>query len=210
MTESRRLSIYCVRHGRPSLRYSHTPWRWISAGELNRLFDAYDEAGLDARWNEPRLNFLRKNRSVDWWRNLVSAPALSSDLPRAFETAALYTGGAAADIPRDALFRETPLARFRWTGIKMPTIALLTLARFGWYTGWLDCAESRRDTHIRVRAAADRLEAEAAAAADGRITLYSHGFFLWLLGRELRQRGWRSAKTGPFRYLEPAEFVRAV
>lgn len=206
MTEASTHRIYCIRHGRPSLRYSHTPWRWVTAGEMNRLFDAYDEAGLDPHWNPPRLDELKSAFHIDWWQTLTDAHTISSDLPRALETALLYTGRPSADIPTDALFRETPLARFRRTGLKLPTVFLLTLARFGWYTGWLECAESRSETRARVQAAADHLEQRVTQR--GQIALYSHGFFLWLLGRELRQRGWISTKTGPYRYLEPAEFMR--
>ncbi|MCR9141699.1 MAG: histidine phosphatase family protein [bacterium] len=205
MSASRESRIFCIRHGRPSLRYSHTPWRWITAGELNRLFDAYDEAGLDSEWNAPRLEAMQAAADPGWWQNLLTARTISSDLPRAFETALLYTQKKPDDVPQDALYRETPLARFRWTRLKLPTVFLLTLARFGWYTGWMDCAESRRDTLARVQAAADRLE--ALATEQGSIALYSHGFFLWLVSRELRRRGWETQKAGPFRYLEPAEFV---
>ncbi len=199
-------TIYCVRHGRPSLRYSHTPWRWISAGEMNRLFDAYDEAGLDPEWNPAYLEDLQSAADPEDWERLTDAFARSSDLPRAFETALLYSDRPGSEIPQDPLFRETPLARFRTTGLRLPTVLLLTLARFGWYSGWLDCAESRGATHARVLAAADVLESDA--DEHGRVALYSHGFFLWLLGRELRRRGWLSAKTGPYRYLEAAEFRR--
>lgn len=201
-------TIFCIRHGRPGLRYSHTPWRWLTAGEMNGLLDAYDAVGLHPEWNAARLDEMKNAIAAERWHAITTAHSLSSDLPRAFETALLYTRRDASEVPSSSIYRETPLARFRWTGLKLPTMALLALVRLGWYTGWMQCTESRTETHARVRAAADQLEQHA--ADHHRIAVYSHGFFLWLLGRELRRRGWHSTKTGPYRYLEPAEFQRPV
>lgn len=201
------IAIHFVRHGRPTLRYTHTPLRWITAGELNRLLDAYDDAGLDPDWNRGHLPVVRATHSPVDWQAITRAHGIASDLPRAFETALLFSGRPPAAIATSQLFRETPVARFRWTGLRLPTFALLTMVRIGWFTGWMRCLETRRDSLARVRAAANHLE--DAAARHGAVTLYSHGFFLWLLSRELRQRGWVSAKSGPFRYLECAIFRRA-
>ena len=212
------VELWLVRHGRPSVRYSHTPWRWVRAGELNHQFDAYDLAGLEAEWNQQYLPRARGRLSAEEQTRFARAHVISSDLPRAVETAALYTGRPAAEISTNALFREVPLARFRWTWLKLPTVMLLSCARLGWLTGWMQCEEHRPATHRRVHAAADLLEQmladqqeHAGARADTEptaIALYAHGFFLWLLGRELRRRGFASEKDGPYKYLEIARFTR--
>lgn len=211
--------LFLVRHGRPSVRYSHTPWRWVRASELNRQFDAYDLAGLEAGWNREHLGQARERLGADEQNRFARARVIASDLPRAVETAALYTGRPVAEIHTDALFREVPLARFRWTWLRLPTVVLLSCARLGWLTGWMHCEEHRPITRRRVHAAADVLEAmlvdsdsatalDDAGATPTAIALYAHGFFLWLLGRELRRRGFQSEKDGPYRYLEIARFFR--
>lgn len=205
--------LFLVRHGRPSVRYSHTPWRWIRAGELNAQFDAYDLAGLEPEWNRQHLERARTALAPDAQLRFAGARVLSSDLPRAVDTAALYTGRPTTGIPTDAQFREVPLARFDWTWLKLPTVFLLSIARLGWLSGAMRCEEHRPATLRRVDAAADFLEGlfgngEGDGTARQPIALYAHGFFLWLLGRELKRRGWRSEKEGPYRYLEIARFER--
>ncbi|MCB1314851.1 MAG: histidine phosphatase family protein [Leptospiraceae bacterium] len=184
-----------MRHGRPTLRYSHTPWKWLRAGELNALLDAYDEAGLHPTWNREQLT------------GKIQARPIASDLPRALETAALFSDWPIDQIEISPLLREVPLARFRWTGLRLPTLILLTLTRLGWLTGWMRSAERRPATRLRVKAAADLIEARCREHTH--LAVYSHGFFLWLLGRELHRRGWHSAGIGPYRYLQAIEFTRA-
>jgi Histidine phosphatase superfamily (branch 1) len=174
------------------MRYADSLWQVLRAGRLNELLDQYDETGLLRIWNRRRV------------KTRITAPAISSDLKRAVETAALFTGAPAQAIETSPLFRETPLARFRAENLRLPLIALLALVRFGWFTGWMQCGEGRRETLARVRRAADELERRA--LRDREIALFSHGFFLWLLSRELCARGWVTEKRGPFRYLETAEF----
>ncbi len=188
-----------MRHGRPTLRYSGEPRRWLRAGEMNRLLDAYDDAGLEPTWNRERLPGPIPPET---------AHPISSDLPRALDTAVLYTGLSVTDIEINAMFREIPLGRFRNEGLHLPTWLLLLIVRWGWFTGWQPAAESRRESLHRVRAAADYLERKVTDVPQRQVALYSHGFFLWLLGRELRRRGWESPKRGGYVYLEQARFER--
>ena len=185
--------ITLVRHGRPTVRYSHTPWTWRTAREMNGLLDAYDLAGLDAGWNGPRAG------------DPINAYPISSDLPRALETAHLV----AKKVHRmevSPLFREVPVGRIPWHGLRLPTVSLLTICRLGWLTGLIPVSESRPQSRNRVREATDLLEERV--QEHGEVALFSHGFFLWLMGRELRKRGWSSPRLGPYRYLERIEFSR--
>lgn len=186
------MRIICIRHGRPAMRYADSLWQVMRAGRLNELLDQYDEIGLMRIWNRRRV------------KTRLAAPAISSDLRRAVETAALFTGAPVHSIETSPLFRETPLARFRAANLRLPLIALLALVRLGWFTGWMQCRESRAQSLDRVRRAADELERRVLHQRE--IALFSHGFFLWLLRRELCARGWVTEKRGPFRYLEAAEF----
>lgn len=186
------MKICCVRHGKPEFQYPKGT-QILSAAEFNALLDSYDSAGLDERWNPRRAASIR-----------LTGYAVSSDLPRAQETALLISGGPAALI--SPLYREVPLPRFQKQDRKLPGALFMTLSRLGWYLGVMPCAESRRETQRRIVRAADELE--DLCSQEKEVCLYAHGFFLWLLGGELRRRKWKSAKRGPYRYLETAWFIR--
>lgn len=184
-------TIVLVRHGKPTMRVASRPWQWINSHEVNRRMDAYDQASLDPHWNGPRAPRIEGHHSI------------SSDLVRAIETAKLIVG----EDPREIspLFREVPLPRFR-RNLRLPSMALVTMSRLGWFWGFMEGEESRIQTNARVREAADHLEDRV--QSHRKVALFSHGFFLWLLSRELGERGWTSEKKGPFSYLETAEFLR--
>lgn len=188
------MKIICVRHGKPEFTYPKGS-QLISAGHFNDLISAYDEAGLDQAWNRQR------DRGLHTGTDLYT---LSSDLPRALETAMLCTGRQPDRVSK--IFREVPLPRFKHAGWKLPGFLFMLLSRASWYLGNMPSHERRARTFVRVRHAADELETEA--RQHDQVLLFSHGFFLWLLGRELIRRGWESDKHGPYRYLEQATFTR--
>ncbi|MCE9596625.1 MAG: histidine phosphatase family protein [Spirochaetia bacterium] len=174
------------------MRVLDTPWKWMNASEINACMDAYDSVSLDNEW------CMRNNRALE------PAHYISSDLPRALETAILMTGK--HPLETNELFREVPLPRFKGR-IRLPAVLLAIISRLGWYFGWMDSVESRAQTKTRVSKSADLLENRA--LSNKRVTLFAHGFFLWLLLRELRRRGWTSEKEGPFKYMEAADLVRS-
>lgn len=184
--------LFCIRHGKPTIQYPSSLTDFIPAARFNELLDHYDLAGLDPEWNRARA------------LSRICGYSVSSDLPRALETAVLYTGRSADQIVQDKLFREVPLPRYR-TNVKLPAFALLFLSRFGWFSGTMKGVESYRESVNRVRNAADYLENTTRAHRE--TALFSHGFFLWMLHRELVSRGWETEKKGPFRYLEIAEYT---
>lgn len=163
------------------------PASWITAGQLNDLLDRYDHATV-----EPFEH-----------RSAVQGRLITSDLPRARDTASLLFGVAASSIETLALYREVPLPRFRNTSRRLPAGALLAASRLGWYFGWMESEEPRAETLRRVDKAATTL-VETSRTED--ITLVSHGFFLLLLGKELRARGYSSTKRGLYAHLERASF----
>lgn len=183
--------LVLIRHGKPRIRVLETPWKWMNAEEINACMDAYDSVKLDLDW------CTRHNRAVE------HAFYISSDLPRALETAVLMTGTPPSEISE--VFREVPLPRFK-SRIRLPAVILAAISRLGWYLGWMKGEESRRETTARVKRGADILEDRV--NQNGRVALFAHGFYLWLLMRELRDRGWDSEKKGPFRYMEAATMFR--
>ena len=186
------MKISCVRHGKPEFQYPHGGKR-LWAHEFNRLLDSYDAAGLDWEWNRSRAGGI-----------LLEGFTVSSDLPRALETARLLSG--AAPSHTSSLYREVPLPRFQDGRRRMPGALFMALSRLGWFLGTMPGPETRRETSRRVALAADELE--ELCREKKQVCLYAHGFFLWLLGSELRRRKWHTSKRGAYRYLEAAHFLR--
>ena len=186
------MKIRCVRHGKPEFQYPHGA-KQLSAEEFNGLLDSYDAAGLDWPWNRARAA-----------GTVLPGYSVSSDLPRAVETAQLLSGSPPAHTSN--LYREVPLPRFQDLTRRLPGALFMALSRLGWYLGTMPCVETRRDTRRRVALAADELEQLCDRQRE--VCLYAHGFFLWLLGGELRRRRWKSDKRGHYRYLEIADFIR--
>lgn len=186
------MQIRVVRHGKPDYRYPARTSR-VDAQAFNAALDGYDRAGLDPDWNRPRRPDVGTGR------------LFSSDLPRALETAGLCSGRDRGAMYVSPLFREIPLPRFRPGRLRLPFFVWMLAARLSWYFGWHRAGETRRRSTERVRRAADLLE-EGAATEE--VLLFAHGFFLWLLGRELKRRGWRTHKQGLYRYLEFATFTK--
>lgn len=187
------MRIRVVRHGKPAYRY---PARggWCTANVFNDALDAYDRAGLDPAWNRTRRPELAADR------------LFSSDLPRALETAVLCTGAAPDHMQVSPVFREVPLPRWRPGRLKLPLFVWMAGSRLAWQFGWLGGAEPKQQSLQRVVRAADLLE--EAGRETGDVLLFAHGFFLFLLGRELGRRGWKTKKKGLYRYLEVGEFRR--
>ena len=187
------MRIRVVRHGKPSYRYGSRNRR-SDAAEFNESLDRYDRAGLEDEWNRARAP------------ELSAAHIYVSDLPRAMETATLCTDLALDAMEVDAMFREVPLPRFREGRLRLPLFVWMAVARLTWYLGRVGHppTESRAEARERVRRAADALESGAGEHED--VLLFAHGFFLFLLGKELRRRGWSTAKRGLYHYMEVAEF----
>ncbi|MBI3396630.1 MAG: histidine phosphatase family protein [Spirochaetia bacterium] len=184
--------LICIRHGKPKASYPRgllASWQ-----DMNAAFDAYDASGLDQSAHEEP-------------QELIRCFALSSDLPRARETASFLTGKSVDAIPANPAFREVPLPRFSPLRVRLPAGGFMLLARIGWLTGTMRGPESFSETMVRVQSAADYLE--ELAHKEGEIALFSHGFFLWLLGRELRRRRWTTDTGGPFGYLEKRVYIKS-
>ncbi|MEQ8350271.1 MAG: histidine phosphatase family protein [Leptospiraceae bacterium] len=189
---SREGRIFLIRHGKPEFPYTNEPGRWIWGREFNRLTRLYDESSLNPEWNNDKLDV----HDPDLLGRIRASQAISSDIRRARQTASLLLGD---DSPVDTneLFREVPLPRVP-TFLKLPAYWHLILARLLWYAG-KKSHEPRKAARRRAKKAADLIESYESRNP---VSLFSHGFFLFLLTRELMNRGWHCEETRPMRYLE--------
>ena len=179
--------VILIRHGRPDLpiapRTSHRGFR--------DYIDAYEEAGLDPADAPP-----------EELQDLVAeiAAVFTSNRKRAHESAKALAP--MAELIVDPLFVEAPLAGPRIPILRMKVSKWAVVARVLWHAGYHPNIENYRKAKHRVAQAADILIGRA--HADGSAALIAHGYFNFLLGRELRRRGFQ--KTGMHR----ARFWNAV
>jgi broad specificity phosphatase PhoE len=172
-----------VRHGQPAIplrpRTSHSGFR--------AYIDAYEAAGLDPASLPP-----------EELRDLVGElrHVFASDRPRSMQSARALAPGAALAV--DPLFAEAPLAppRVPFLAMTVPTWAVM--ARILWHAGYHPEIENPGTARRRAMSAADRLIARA--RQDGVAVLVAHGYFNFMIGRELRRRGFLRTGTHRARY----------
>ncbi|HEY1962049.1 MAG TPA: histidine phosphatase family protein [Rhizomicrobium sp.] len=170
--------VILIRHGRPHLpiapRTSHRGFR--------EYIDAYEEAGLDPQDAPP-----------EELQDLVAeiAAVFTSDRRRAQESARAVAPN--AELIVDPLFVEAPLASPRIPLLRMKVPKWAVVARVLWYAGYHPAIENYRKAKHRAAQAAGILIRRS--RADGAAALIAHGYFNFLIGRELRRRGFRKSGT---------------
>jgi broad specificity phosphatase PhoE len=174
------MRIILIRHGRPNIatapRTSHR--------EFRSYIDAYEEAGLDPESMPPDelhdlLGELDAVFTSERKRSVDSARALAPH----------------AELIADPLFAEAPLASPPIPLLKMKVPKWAVVARILWHAGYHPEIENYRRAKHRAVQAADILVKRA--RADGAAALVAHGYFNYIIGRELRRRGFR--KSGSHR-----------
>jgi broad specificity phosphatase PhoE len=172
--------IILIRHGQPHIelapRSSHAGFR--------SYIDAYEEAGLHPESVAPEA--LR-----DLVREL--SEVFTSARPRASESAKLLAPH--ADLVIDPLFAEAPLASPKIPLLKMTVQKWAVVSRVLWHAGFHPGIENYARSNKRARDAANILMTRA--RKDGAAALVAHGYFNFLIGRELKRRAWR--QTGAHR-----------
>ena len=177
------MRILLIRHGQPHIALRP---RTRHAG-FAEYIDAYEQAGL-APSNLPPEELRDLARELDH--------VFTSGLPRSHQSAA--TLAPHAELIADPLFVEAPLAA--------PAIPLLTMrvpkwavvSRILWHVGFHPGIENPRKVLRRAAQAADILIAKAAAS--GVTALVAHGYFNWMIGRELKRRGFIRTGSHQARY----------
>jgi broad specificity phosphatase PhoE len=172
--------IILIRHGQPAIelapRTSHSGFR--------SYIDAYEEAGLDPKSAPPQE-----------LRDLVKelADIFTSERPRARDSARALAPN--AELIVDPLFAEAPLASPKIPLLKMRVQKWAVVARLLWHAGFHPEIEPYVRSRKRARDAANILMTRA--RVDGASALVAHGYFNFLIGRELKRRGY--SKTGAHR-----------
>jgi broad specificity phosphatase PhoE len=179
--------IILIRHGQPAI---DTAPRTGHRG-FHDYIDAYEAAGLAPESAPPE-------ELQDLLKELTAV--FTSGKPRAEQSAKALAPN--AEVIVDPLFVEAPLPSPRIPLLRMTVPKWAVVARILWHAGYHPEIEGYRKAKHRAAAAADILVARA--RSEGVTALVAHGYFNFLIGRELRQRGYR--KSGSHR----ARFWNAV
>ena len=185
------LRIILIRHGQPNI----APAPRTSHRGFGDYIDAYEAAGLDPNSAPP-----------DELQDLVGelGALFTSGRKRADESARALVPG--AELIADPLFAEAPLASPRIPLLRMKVAKWAVVSRILWHVGYHPEIENYRRAKHRAVQATDILIAKA--RADGAAALVAHGYFNFLIGRELRRRGFRKTGTHRARYWNDVVYER--
>lgn len=186
-------TILLVRHGEPDISRKV---RLSSAG-YRAFWAKYETLGL-APGQAPPADVSARAREA--------AVLIASTRPRAIESALALAPS--RDPIVDALFVEAPLPPPRLPGfVRLSPRSWGFIARFcWWFFDHHEDQESRREAIVRSELAADVVEVAANAGQD--VVVLAHGFFNYMVGRALRRRGWRLAKSEGWKYWSLRRFER--
>ena len=130
----------------------------------------------------------------------------SSTRQRSIETAAAVGGDRV--IPAEEMFIEAPLPPPHFPSfIKLSPRWWGVVARaWWWFFDHNEGQETKAEAQVRAKAAADRLERDAAGGKN--VVVMAHGFFNGMMGVELTRRGWRCVRDKGFKYWSARHFVK--
>jgi broad specificity phosphatase PhoE len=190
--DARPLRIVLARHGRPAIATAPVARHW----EFRDYIDDYEDAGLDPADAPPRE-----------LRDLVGeiGTVFTSGRKRAEQSARALAPN--AEMIVDPLFTESPLAAPRIPLLKMKVTKWAVVSRLMWYAGFSPKIENYRKSKRRAREAADILIKRA--MKDGGAALVAHGYFNYLIGIELRRRGFVQTGRHKAKYWNDVVYERA-
>jgi broad specificity phosphatase PhoE len=186
------LKIILIRHGKPAIptapRTSHH--------EFRTYIDDYEEAGLDPTSAPP-----------EELQDLVGEldTVFTSGRKRAEQSARALAPN--AELIVDPLFVESPLASPRIPLLKMRVAKWAVVSRLMWYAGFSPKIEGYRKSKRRAARAAEILIGHA--RKDGQTALVAHGYFNYLIGIELRRRGFKQTGSHRARYWNDVTYERS-
>lgn len=173
----RPLKIILIRHGKPAILTTPV----ARHHEFRTYIDAYEEAGLDPA-DAPPEELRDLVRELD--------AVFTSGRKRAADSAKVLAPN--AELIVDPLFVESPLASPRIPLLKMKVTKWAVVSRLMWYAGFSPKIEGYRKSKRRAKQAAEILIKRA--QMNGGTVLVAHGYFNYLIGIELKRRGF--AQTG--------------
>lgn len=176
------IRLVMIRHGRPDWQ----PPRLLSLFQFEHISVGYDAASLSEEGTRAIESLAKR---------LPNAPILSSDLPRARETAEILArGGRTIDF--EPVFREVSSSRIAGSllgRLWAPTAFWSLIQRCCWVLGVGECSEKPRDAWNRTALATAKILKHF--ELESTIILVSHGWFMIMLVLHLRSRG--LIKRGP-------------
>lgn len=177
------MRILLIRHGQPHVALNP---RSGHAG-FAQYIDAYEQAGLSPS-NLPPEELRDLARELDH--------VFTSGRPRSHQSAARLAPH--AKLIADPLFDEAPLASPRIPLLNMKAPKWAVISRVLWHLGFHPDIEGPRKATCRAAQAADILIARA--RKNGVTALVAHGYFNWMIGRQLRRRGFMRTGSHRARY----------
>jgi len=177
------MRIVLIRHGQPHIDLRP---RTGHAG-FSDYIDDYEAAGLAPSSLPP-----------EELRDLVKelTQVFTSDRPRSRQSAQRLAPH--AELTVDPLFAEAPLASPRLPFLHMQVPKWAVVSRILWHAGFHPEIENPRQSRARAIKATDILVARAKEA--GQAALVAHGYFNWMIGRQLLKRGFHRTGTHQARY----------
>jgi broad specificity phosphatase PhoE len=175
--------ILLVRHGQPGIALAPR----TSHHGFSSYIDDYEAAGLDP-------SSLPPPELADLLAELGTV--FASDRARSRQSAQALAPRAALVV--DPLFAEAPLAAPPIPLLKMSVPKWAVVSRILWHAGYNPGIENARKARHRAGQAADILVARA--RQDGAAALVAHGYFNWMIGRQLRKRGFNRTGSHQARY----------
>jgi len=185
------LKIILIRHGKPAIATAPV----ARHREFRSYIDAYEEAGLDPTDAPPEelRDLLRELDAV-----FTSGRKRAADSARALAPH--------AELIVDPLFTESPLASPRIPLLKMKVTKWAVVSRILWYAGFSPKIEGYRKSKRRAKQAADILIKRAQTT--GGTALVAHGYFNYLIGIELRRRGFKQTGSHRAKYWNDVVYER--
>jgi len=185
------MRILLIRHGQPHIALRP---RTTRAGFADYI-SAYEEAGLSPA-NLPPEELKDLARELDH--------VFTSGRPRSHQSAAALAPH--AELIADPLFVEAPLASPPFPLLAMRVSKWAVVSRILWHAGFHPGIEKPRAALSRAARAADVLMARAGKT--GTAALVAHGYFNWMIGRELARRGFRRTGSHQARYWNTVIYER--
>ncbi len=185
------MRILLIRHGQPHIALSP---RANHAG-FSDYIHAYEEAGLSPA-NLPPEELKDLARELDH--------VFTSGRPRSHQSAHVLAPH--AELIADPLFVEAPLASPPLPWLAMRVTKWAVVSRLLWHLGFHPGIEKPRAAVSRAVQAADMLIAKARER--GVSALVAHGYFNWMIGRELKRRGFKRTGSHEARYWNTVIYER--